>query len=246
MQPRGVEARVPQGSGRIVDAREHEIEVLLVRGETLLLTDALARVFAHHQPIRPVAEPLSEVEAPEAAAALRPNVVLLDAMGWSCERVAEVVGRIVGAWGFVRVLVLASPQSRTRTMVAAVDAGASGVLSPSIPVDRLVANIEKVARGERLVDAEQYLQAVEATAQIREAERDARERLASLTDREQEVLGCLADGLRTDEIAQRFAISPRTVETHVHNILQKLYVRTRTEAVAFAMRSPESRVGPAP
>jgi DNA-binding NarL/FixJ family response regulator len=59
---------------------------------------------------------------------------------------------------------------------------------------------------------------------------------ARLTKREREVLQLLADGLRPDEIAERLFISPKTVGTHVENILRKLGVRSQTQAVALAYR----------
>ena len=215
-----------------------DVEVVLVRGESRLLGDALADALSDARPIRLSCAPLDEAEAPRAVASLHPNVVLLDAVGWSCERVADVVGRLVAAWGLGRVLVLASPRAWNRCMVAAVEAGASAVLTPRLPVARLRESILAVSRGERLIDAAHYLRVVEDTARLREVERDARERLASLTAREREVLGCLAEGLRTDETARRLGVSVRTVGTHVHNLLGKLNVRTRVEAVSLALRSP--------
>jgi len=59
---------------------------------------------------------------------------------------------------------------------------------------------------------------------------------ADLTRREREVLSCLARGEATEAIAQRLFVSPRTVRNHVANILDKLDVHSRLEAVTFAMR----------
>ena len=57
-----------------------------------------------------------------------------------------------------------------------------------------------------------------------------------LTDREREVLGLLAQGLRNEDIAALLFISPQTVQTHVRNLLGKLGVHSKLEAVAFAVR----------
>jgi len=70
----------------------------------------------------------------------------------------------------------------------------------------------------------------------REERRDAQMLLASLTDREREIMTLLAEGLRNDEIATRLFISPQTVQTHVRNILSKLRVHSKLEAVSFAVR----------
>jgi DNA-binding NarL/FixJ family response regulator len=62
-------------------------------------------------------------------------------------------------------------------------------------------------------------------------------KLASLTQREQEVLDLLAEGYRQEEIARKLVISPKTVATHIQRILGKLDVRSRAQAVAHALRS---------
>jgi NarL family two-component system response regulator LiaR len=58
----------------------------------------------------------------------------------------------------------------------------------------------------------------------------------ALTDREREVLQLLAEGIRNDDIAERLFISPQTVQTHVRNLLAKLGVHSKLEAVALAVR----------
>ncbi len=60
---------------------------------------------------------------------------------------------------------------------------------------------------------------------------------AGLTPREGQVLALLAQGLTNKEMAQRFSLSPRTVDTHVERVLAKLGVATRTRAVAAALRA---------
>jgi NarL family two-component system response regulator LiaR len=60
--------------------------------------------------------------------------------------------------------------------------------------------------------------------------------LDDLTDREREILQLLAEGMRNEGIAQQLFISPQTVQTHVRNILGKLRVHSKLEAVAFAVK----------
>ena len=72
--------------------------------------------------------------------------------------------------------------------------------------------------------------------QDRAARQEAKVLLGQLTDREVEILRLLAEGLRGHDIAIRLVISPQTVQTHVRNMLSKLRVHSRLEAVAFAVR----------
>jgi DNA-binding NarL/FixJ family response regulator len=71
----------------------------------------------------------------------------------------------------------------------------------------------------------------------RERRRDAQLLLSQLTDREREILTLLSEGLRNDDIAAKLFISPQTVQTHVRNLLGKLGVHSKLEAVAFAVRN---------
>ena len=70
----------------------------------------------------------------------------------------------------------------------------------------------------------------------REARRDAEALLGELTDREREILLLLAEGMRNEGIAHKLFISPQTVQTNVRNLLAKLGVHSKLEAVAFAVK----------
>jgi NarL family two-component system response regulator LiaR len=73
-------------------------------------------------------------------------------------------------------------------------------------------------------------------AREREEQRDALALLDDLTERERQILQLLAQGKRNDDIAAELFISPQTVQTHVRNILGKLRVHSKLEAVAFAVK----------
>jgi DNA-binding NarL/FixJ family response regulator len=87
-----------------------------------------------------------------------------------------------------------------------------------------------------VIDPALLARALREVAKDREIRRDAEVLLGQLTEREGEILKLLAEGLRNDDIAERLVISPQTVQTHVRNILSKLRVHSRLEAVAFAVR----------
>jgi DNA-binding CsgD family transcriptional regulator len=74
-------------------------------------------------------------------------------------------------------------------------------------------------------------------AREREIRHEAAQKLAALSDRERQILRMLSEGLRNDDIAELLSISPQTVQTHVRNVLGKLGVHSKLEAVAFAVRN---------
>jgi len=111
----------------------------------------------------------------------------------------------------------------------ALDAGAIGYLLKDVDADDLADAIRAAYRGEPTL-------APEAAWALFKAARRGRELGDDLTEREREVLGLLVEGLTNREIADRMIISDSTVKTHVSNVLSKLGVATRTEAVSVALQ----------
>ena len=118
----------------------------------------------------------------------------------------------------------------------ALAAGACGVL----PVDRepaqLVGAFHRALAGELVLPVADLPSIVDRLWQVR-ARRAEHDHVASLTGREREILEAFADGATTAEIATRFEISPATVQTHVRNILAKLGVHSKVEALGAAWRA---------
>jgi DNA-binding NarL/FixJ family response regulator len=118
----------------------------------------------------------------------------------------------------------------------AVEAGAAGVLHKSADVDEIIDATRRLASGETLLSPEELVELLRLAGQNREEEREARASIEQLTRREKEVLGALADGLSNKEIAQRLHMSVDTERTHMMNILNKLGVHSRLQALLFAAR----------
>jgi DNA-binding NarL/FixJ family response regulator len=123
-----------------------------------------------------------------------------------------------------------------RLLVEAVEAGASGFLGKDEAADEVLAAAKAAAEGEVLIDPIILTRLLHQVAKEREARRDALALLEELTEREHEVLQLLSEGMRNDDIAQKLFISPQTVQTHVRNLLAKLGVHSKLEAVAFAVK----------
>ena len=118
----------------------------------------------------------------------------------------------------------------------AVEAGAAGVLHKSADVDEILDATRRLAAGETLISAEELVEILLLAGQSREEAREARTSIEQLTPREMQVLRALAEGLTNKEIAERLHMSVDTERTHMMNILSKLGVHSRLQALLFAAR----------
>jgi DNA-binding NarL/FixJ family response regulator len=127
---------------------------------------------------------------------------------------------------------------------AALQAGASGFLLKSVPPEELVAAIRVIATGDAVVAPRITRRLLDRFAgRLAPSELEARSPVASLTEREHEVLLLVAQGLANAEIATRLVVTEATVKTHVGRILAKLGLRDRVQAVVLAYESGLVRPG---
>jgi DNA-binding NarL/FixJ family response regulator len=118
----------------------------------------------------------------------------------------------------------------------AIEAGAAGVLHKSADLDEILDATRRLAAGETLISPEELVEMLRLAGQDREEEREARARIEQLTPREMQVLKALGEGLSNKEIAERLHMSVDTERTHMMNILNKLGVHSRLQALLFAAR----------
>ena len=118
----------------------------------------------------------------------------------------------------------------------AVEAGAGGVLHKSADMDQILDATRRLAVGETLLSPEELVELLRLAGQSREEEREARASIEQLTRREREVLRALARGLSNTQIAEHLHMSVDTERTHMMNILSKLGVHSRLQALLFAAR----------
>jgi len=208
---------------------------LLICDDHRLLTETLTDVVRHD----PSFALLPPVHNSEEAVALvqehRPDVVLMDIEFRGAMSGIEATRRIKETSPATKVVVMTAHEDE-RLLVDAVEAGASGFLRKTEGVDEFLGTLKLAAAGEILIDRTALARLLPRVAREREARRDAQILLDQLTDREREILTLLATGLRNDDIAAKLFISPQTVQTHVRNLLGKLGVHSKLEAVAFAVR----------
>lgn len=167
------------------------------------------------------------LDAIRLSADLQPDVILMDVNMPSMGGV-DAVTAIRKSGQAVRIIMLTISE-KDDDLIGSIMAGADGYLLKSAEPDVLRETIFKVAAGQSVLAPEvtaRVLTLVRRTGNLRQAE--------LLSERELQVLRCLAHGLTTSQIATELFISENTVKTHVRHILEKLEVGNRAEAVAAA------------
>jgi len=211
------------------------IRVALVDDQALVRSGF--RMILEGQPdMEVVAEASDGLEAVSETARCRPDVVLMDIRMPRMDGIDAT--RRISEMDDVdsRVLILTT-YDLDEYVFRGLRAGASGFLLKDVAPEDLVRAIRVVAEGESLLSPsvtrrliEEYVRTPDRTAAVPTE-------LASLTDREREVLVLIAHGLTNDEIAERLFLSMATVKTHVNHVFMKLRVRDRAQAVVLAYES---------
>ena len=209
------------------------IRVLVVDDQGLVR--AGFRMILEAQPdIEVVGEAADGLDAVEAAGRLRPDVVLMDIRMPRLDGL-EATRRLAGPGTAdpVRVLILTT-FDLDEYVFEALRAGASGFLLKDLPRDDLVAAVRVVAAGEALLAPRVTRRLIEEFARRPAGADPDPDALAALTAREREALELLARGLSNAEMAASLYVSEHTVKTHVGNVLAKLGLRDRIQAVILA------------
>ncbi|WP_232661979.1 response regulator [Pseudonocardia sp. TRM90224] len=181
-----------------------------------------------------VGEAADGAEAVRAATRLQPDVVLMDVRMPNVDGV-EATSAICAATG-AKVLVL-TMFDLDEYVFAALRAGASGFLLKDMRRDELVEAVRIVAGGDALLAPSVTRRLVASVVSGGHPVPRLAAQLAALTERESETLRRVARGLSNAEIAADMILSEHTVKTHVSNVLSKLGLRDRVQAVAFAYES---------
>lgn len=170
---------------------------------------------------------------------LDPDAVIMD-LGLPNMNGIEATKAIKEYNNNVKVLILTSHESQTEVMES-LSAGADAYCMKDINPTRLISVLEGIVEGGVWLDpavARTVLSTLTFTNKMPENEKSKNNQIqpSPLTDREIEILQLLADGLNNIDIAEKLSVSQHTVKAHICNILQKLSVDDRTQAVARAMR----------
>ena len=205
---------------------------------TLLVTDVrlyregLTHMLARDARIAIIGAASSTDEAIEHARASKPDAILLDmAMHDSLDAACKLIERAPDT----RIVVFAVPENR-ELIIKCAETGVSGLVTRDSSLNEIVESVEAVMRGELHCSpqvAGWLLHRINAMAKNPAKTQS----IANLTKREMRILDLIDDGLSNKQIAYALTIEIATVKNHVHNILEKLHVRSRGEASAVMRKA---------
>jgi NarL family two-component system response regulator LiaR len=202
------------------------VRILLV-DDHAMVRRGLAAFLKAFDDLELAGEAADGAEAVRSCGEVQPDVVLMDLMMPGMDGVAAI--RAIRA-RFPAVQVIALTTFREEGLVqSALQAGAIGYLLKNVAADELASAIRAAHAGRSTLAPEAVQALVHAAAQPPAPGND-------LSAREREVLALMAEGLNNAAIAERLVVSPSTAKAHVSNILSKLGVSSRSEAIALALR----------
>jgi DNA-binding NarL/FixJ family response regulator len=208
---------------------------VLVVDDHALFRRGLEIVLEQESDIEVVGEAGDGAEAVDKATNLLPDIVLMDVRMPRRSGIEACTG-IKGAVPSAKIIML-TISDEEGDLYDAIKAGATGYLLKEISIDEVATAIREVAGGKSLISPSMASKLLTEFASMIK-KNDEREQVPAprLTERELEVLKLVAKGLNNRDIAKELFISENTVKNHIRNILEKLQLHSRMEAVVYAVR----------
>jgi len=204
---------------------------VLVVDDNRVIRDAVAGLLLKEEGVQVVATTGLSSETLERIEQGRPDLILLPALG---TRTVELTRAITRRFNGIRVVVFGIKEL-PEAVTEMIEAGAAGYVREDASVDEFREVVRLAARGEARVApqiASSLFSRLAALASVLRA--DERAKNVKLTPRELEILRLVAEGLTNKEIAARLHVEQQTVKNHMHNILERLSLRRRQQAVQYA------------
>jgi DNA-binding NarL/FixJ family response regulator len=215
---------------------------VLIADDQALIRGGFRMILSAADDIDVVGEAIDGVDAVRQYATLKPDVVIMDVRMPTMDGI-EATRRLTDGRPPARVLILTT-FDLDEYVYEALRAGASGFLLKDRPPEELVAAVRVVAAGEALLAPSITRRLIREFASRPDAAPPPAA-MSELTERERDVLVCMARGLSNAEIARELFVAETTVKSHVGRVLQKLGLRDRAQAVVLAYESGLVRPGSA-
>ena len=217
----------------MTEAGEDAIRVIVVDDQDLFRS-GLANLLASEDGIEVVGEAGDGAEACRLATETIPDVVLMD-VRMPRRSGIEATGQIKEEVPSARILMLTVSEDEA-DLYDAIKAGASGYLIKDAALDEVIEAIRSVYAGQSSISPTMASKLMTEFAAISKRSEAKPQAGPKITDREMEVLQLVAKGLSNREIAKTLFISENTVKNHIRNILEKLQLHSRMQAVYYAVR----------
>ncbi|WOJ92909.1 response regulator transcription factor [Congregibacter variabilis] len=209
---------------------------VVVVDDQALVRRGFAMMLDHQPDIEVVAEAATGVEAIAVVREQKPDVVLMDIRMPEMDGLEATRIILTDHADDTRIIVLTTFDP-DEYIYGALRAGASGFLLKDTPPEELIAAVRAVAAGGALLAPDVTQRLISQFAAHSGANTKMRARIDRLTERERDVLECIASGSSNQEISDALDIGSATVKTHVSSVLSKLGLRDRAQAVIFAYES---------
>ncbi len=207
---------------------------ILIADDHQLFREGLARVLNDASDVKVVATLSNGEDAVARAAELQPDVILMD-VNMPGIGGLEATRQLRARHPAIKIIMLTISE-REGDLFEAIRAGARGYLLKSATSDELGEAIRHIHAGEAIIAPAMAAKLLDEFA-ASPASREKAPRGEGLTDRERDILQRVARGLSNKEIGAELALSPHTVKAHLRSILDKLHLRSRAEAAAWAAQS---------
>ncbi|HEX5239446.1 MAG TPA: response regulator transcription factor [Candidatus Limnocylindrales bacterium] len=230
--------RETDGSGRRGTPGDR-IRILIVDDHALFRV-GIANILGREKEFEVIGEADSSRSAIEAAEALSPDVILMDASLPSPGGI-ETTQRIRRELPAIAIIVMAADEDE-EALFASIKAGAAAFVVKDITPEDLIHVVRRVSGGEFLINDKVFAKPSVASRVLKEFRelavygQEAQPIFAPLSPREVEILDNIAQGMTNKQVAYALSISEQTVKNHMSSILRKLAVNDRTQAVVYAMR----------
>ena len=207
---------------------------ILIVDDNALFREGLSNLLNTQSDYCVVGAASNVAQAIEQAYLLRPDIILIDfglADGIGLDTTQEIMAELPEC----KIVFLTAFEAEEK-LLAAIRSGAKGYLLKNLPASKLIASLKAVERGEVAISRALTSRVLEEFARAYQSNEGGGIGISRLSAREKEILCELAAGATNKEIAKNLFISENTVKHHLHSLLAKLGLSTRTEAADYARR----------
>ena len=218
--------------------KESAIRIVLVDDHEVVRT-GLTLIIEKHDDLRVIGQAATRDEALEVVVARQPDIILLD-LDLGEDSGLQMIPELVESAPQSRIIALTGLRD-PKILREAVKLGAMGIVRKEEAASDIIQAIREVEKGSAWLDRSTMGQLLSDMAATKVGKDPEADRIATLTDREREVVGLVGEGLKSKAVAERLFISETTVRHHLTSIFSKLEVSDRVELILFSYRNGLAR-----